>query len=60
MSKENCDKCNEVVCTEPDETGKSIVYKDNTFYYKNTYKMDNGTANVYMHIPMKKKKTSDC
>ena len=54
MSERNIDKSNEMVCTEPDELGRTIVYKDSTFYYKKTYKMENGTAHVYDPIPMKK------
>ena len=58
MSEQNIGNSNEIVCVEPDETGRSIVYKGGTFYYKNTYKMDNCTANVYMPIPMKKKENN--
>ena len=46
MSDQNICKSNELVCTEPDELGRTIVYKDGTFYYKNTYKMGIHTAIV--------------
>ena len=58
MSNQNVGKGNEIVCVEPDETGESIVYKDGTFYYKNTYEMDNATVRVYNPIPMKKRENN--
>ena len=58
MSERTIGKSNELECVEPDERGRSVVFKDGTFYYKNTYKFDNCTANVYMPIPMKKKENN--
>ena len=58
MSERTIGKSNEFVCVESDERGRSVVFKDGTFYYKNTYKFDNCTANVYMPIIMKKKENN--
>lgn len=58
MSNQNVGKGNEIVCSEPDETGRVSVYKDGQFYYKKTYKMENATVRVYNPIPMKKRENN--
>jgi hypothetical protein len=41
---------------EPDEQGWEVVYKNNIFYEKKTFKTDKATVTVYSPIAVMKKK----